>query len=113
MRLNKFFKGVHAFEKSFFLLSAVSNSMTRHRNRKDVALSFDHRVNFFKSVCGYRCLKVVLSLTVSECEEALTNGVTVAHFTVVDECNVLVAPREKVTRNLAAQRARSQQKALS
>ena len=103
--LHQLFKLVHRFEQSLLLLVAVRDGMARHRNWQHVALRFHHRINFLKPRGSDRCLEIVLSLTVLECEQALADGVAVAHLAIVDKGDVLVTPRQQVPCHLAPERS--------
>ena len=94
------------------LLFLIRYGMTRHGNVHDYALCLNLWIDLCETVSGNLCLEVVISATVLKRKETLSNRIAIADSTVVHEGHLCEAPAQQIPRNLAAERARSEQQTL-
>ena len=107
---DKSFKLLNVSEELFIFVH--SDGVPWHRDTPDVALSLNLWVDLGKTTSCNKSLPVAFSPTILESEKTLSDRITVAYSTVVNECDLRVTPAQEVPRNLASKRAGAKQQAF-
>ena len=93
--------------KHFYILEQLlvfifRDCMAGHRNIHRKALSLHFRIYLSDSHGSYRRLEIVFSSAIFESKQALTHRIAIANTTIIDKCELGVAPAEQIPGDLAS-----------